>query len=278
MLPDRPDRERRLANTYADRGGQTGWERVEDYREIRRYCAEHPNDGSQAVATAMDMKRGRIRGWVDATSRPEPAHAIEVADQHGWLDCELSDRIGAAWTIAHAWVCAGGSLSGPSFTARFALGDDDPAAALREALNVLGMATTEHGDPDAGRGRELQPAANGSVFGRFLYGILDAPLGAKADGDRRVPTWVQDAPPAVALRWLQTLVSVRGTPVDTEQHAYAVRLQAERRGDAWWQGLATQMRRVCPADSVTLGEQSLLLRPEAAAVLDQPPTLPALES
>lgn len=94
MLPDRPDRERRLANTYADRGGQTGWERVEDYREIRRYCAQNPNDGSQAVATAMDMKRGRIRGWVDATSRPEPAHAIEVADQHGWLDYELSDRMG----------------------------------------------------------------------------------------------------------------------------------------------------------------------------------------
>ncbi|KAB7518715.1 hypothetical protein [Halosegnis rubeus] len=163
MLPDRPPREQRLANTYARRTGQTGWERVQDYREIRRYCAEHPNAGSQAVATATDMKRSRIRGWVEATSRPEPANAIAVADRHDWLDCALPDRIGAAWTITHAWACGGGSIS---------------------------VSTSRHG-----------------------------------------------------LGW----------------------------------SLETQIRRLCPTDSVTVGTDSVLLRPEAAAVLDEPPTLPALD-
>lgn len=278
MPSDRPARERLLANTYADRNGQTGWERVQDYREIRRYCSEHPNAGSQAVATATDMKRGRIRGWVEETSRPEPVTAIETADRHGWLDCELADRIGAAWTITHAWVCAGGSVSGASYTARFGLGDGDLETALHEALDALGITTTEQGGSTKARSRELQPARDGSVFGRFLVGVLDAPHGGKAGSDLTVPRWVTDASPAVVLRWLQTIVSLRGTAIDADRHGHAVRLQAERRPDAWWNGLATQITRVCPSESVTVGEKGLYLRPEAAAVLDEPPTLPALDT
>ncbi|WP_143823748.1 hypothetical protein [Halosegnis longus] len=223
----------------------------------------------------MDMKRGRIRGWVEETTRPEPVSAIEAADRYGWLDATPSDRVGAAWTIAHGWVCAGGSISGPSNTVRFALGDGDPEAVLREALNTLGIETTEQGDGKQ-RSRELQPASDGSVFGRFLVGVLDAPHGGKVGSDLTVPSWISDSEPAVALRWLQTIVCLRGTAIDADRHGYALQLKAEQRPRAWWQGLATQIRRLCPSDAVTVAERGLLLRPEAAAVLNQPPRLPAL--
>lgn len=139
------------------------------------------------------------------------------------------------------------------------------------------MSTTEQGNPAAGRARELQPADNGSVFGRSLHGVLDAPHGVKTGGDLRVPGWLCEASPDVVVRWLRTLVSVRGTAVDADRHGYPVLLRAERRGEAWWSGLQTQMHRVCRADTATRTTNGLFLRPEAAAVLDESPTLPALD-
>jgi hypothetical protein len=49
-----------LANTYDPHGAAAGWERVAEYRRVREYAAENPEQGSAAVASVLD--------------RPERAH------------------------------------------------------------------------------------------------------------------------------------------------------------------------------------------------------------
>ncbi len=62
---------------------------VEDYRRVLEYAAENPTSGSQAIATALDLPRGRIRPWLEDGAMPDAARAIQVADTSGWFVRDL---------------------------------------------------------------------------------------------------------------------------------------------------------------------------------------------
>lgn len=73
---------RALADTYRGGYAPDPWERVTEYQRVLEYTAEHPNKGSSAVASALELPRGRIRPWMDG-ARPDPVCAIQTAEEHG---------------------------------------------------------------------------------------------------------------------------------------------------------------------------------------------------
>jgi hypothetical protein len=88
-LLDRTARAAALAQTYGgDRDGRT---HVDESQQVQEYAAANPNAGSSAVASALNLPRGRVRPWLDGTG-PDPAHAVATAERHDWLDAQPGDR------------------------------------------------------------------------------------------------------------------------------------------------------------------------------------------
>jgi hypothetical protein len=271
-LPDSDTRERRLAATYETASDATVWELVQQYRRVREYTAAHPNKGSTAVATALELPRGRIRPWLD-DGMPDAARAVTTAAGKGWLDATPDERVFAGLTVCHAWVTAGGSIAAQTWLPRFVASDGNPERALQAALRAADMqADTQHTASDS-RTTEYQPSTHGTVLGRFLGGVLGAPVGEKAGTDQQLPDWLRSVPTSAQRRWLRTYVSLRGTPVD-ERHGYALQCREERRPRSWFDALAALCRSVVgDDDAVATGKDILRLRPEAADVLDVVPSV-----
>ncbi len=53
--------ERDLARTYNTPAYEDPYTAVMDYEAVMRYASEHPNKGSSAISTALEIPRGRIR-------------------------------------------------------------------------------------------------------------------------------------------------------------------------------------------------------------------------
>jgi hypothetical protein len=269
-LPDSDTRERRLAATYTTTSDATVWELVEQYHHVREYAAEHPQKGSTAVATALELPRSRIRPWLDG-SMPDAARAITTAAGKGWLDATPDERVFAGLTVCHAWVTAGGSIAAQTWLPRLVASDGDPERALQAALRAADMqADTQHTASDS-RATEYQPSTHGTVLGRVLGGVFGAPVGEKAGTDQQLPDWLRDVPTATQQRWLRTYVSLRGTPIN-ERHGYTVACFAERRPAEWFNGLAELVGDVCGEEAATAGTRGLFLRPDAADALAVAPT------
>jgi hypothetical protein len=136
-LPAREARERQLARTYTTFGD--GWERVEQYRRVKAYQLEHPDEGYWATGKALDLNPNRIRQWVKDGAQPDPVHAIETADRHGWLDAQPGDRIFEALSLLVAWTYAGGNITGDTYSLTLAVSAADPGPLARECLTAVGM-------------------------------------------------------------------------------------------------------------------------------------------
>jgi len=224
-LPDSETRERRLAATYQTTSNAAVWELVEQYRRVQQYIAEHPNAGSTAVATALELPRGRIRPWLE-DGMPDAARGIETAATKGWLDATPSERVFAGLTVCHAWVTAGGSIAQRSWVPRFVVSAGDPEGTLQMALRAVDIqADTQHVASDS-RATEYQPSTHGTVLG----GVFGAPVGEKAGTGQQLPDWLRSVPTATQRRWLRTYVSLRGTPID-KRHGYTIRCLAADRPD-----------------------------------------------
>lgn len=68
-----------VARTYSHPSYDDPWNAVEDHRRVIAYVAEHPTRGSQAIATALDLPRGRIRPWLEDGAMPDGRRTITVA-------------------------------------------------------------------------------------------------------------------------------------------------------------------------------------------------------
>lgn len=273
---DRTDRAEALARTYG--GDRDGWERVEEYQQVLEWRGTHPNSGSQAAASALDLPRSRIRPWFNG-SKPDPVHAVDTAEQHGWLDARPGERVFEALSVLNAWVFAGGSINQRHYVPAFAVGNGDPRELAVEALRAVGLTATSNRSDEPGRATEIRPSgAGGSHLGRYLYGVLGAPIGPKNEGsDIDVPPWLADVGASTRLRWGRVYVALRGTRINEARHGYALQL-TEARTPAFRRALADLLVGLAPADSVTVGEHGIFLRPAAAREFDIVPTLPGFEA
>ena len=272
MLSDRTPRAEALANTYTTIDGRTGWARVQQYQRVLEYRGDHPEAGSQAVATALDLPRSRIRPWFSG-AKPDPVHAIQTAEANDWLDTRPGERTFEALSVLTAWLFAGGSLGAAQFVPLFAVGDDDPRGLGESALQAVGTGAQCHRADSDARATELQPAKTASHLGRFLHAVMGAPLGQKAEQPAlALPGWLETVGASTQLRWARTYVTVRGTAADPA-HGYDCQLR-EARPQSYLAGLGRLFQSLAPPETVTTGSQTVRLRPAATRELNTVPDLP----
>ncbi|WP_137289908.1 hypothetical protein [Natronorubrum halophilum] len=180
--------ERDLARTYDGGAYSDPWTAVFDYQAVLRYASQHPNKGSHAIATALEIPRSRIRPWLDSGSKPDPVRGIETARNYGWLDAAYLDPEFQALNTLVANVFSEGSIGSSRFQTSFALNHRDHRSHVIDALEGSGLEYEFHHEDDNGRATEVRPTDDSSVLGRTLA-VLGAPIGSKAAREDVTPPW-----------------------------------------------------------------------------------------
>jgi hypothetical protein len=252
-----------LARTY----GSDAPERVGEYRRVREYAAEHPGAGSSAIASALELPRGRIRPWIEHDARPDAVRAIETADDLGWFDAAPGTDLFRALVRCHAWIFAGGSIAADTYRPTFCVGGGDPGELLRSDLETIGLESYRQRSEQPTRGTEVCPAENGVILGRFLAGCLDAPVGTKNEATpERVPHWLRRASTAVTRTWSQTYVTVRGVVRNDREQALQLR---EERSERYLETLRGVLRSSVETPEAIRrhGDSTVFVRQPAASAL-----------
>jgi len=229
-----------LASTYSRNGQLEAWARVQEYRRVQDYCADHPEDGSTAVTTALELPRGRLRPWVDGDSKPDPVRAIDTARELGWLDVDVDTDVGRAWTRLVAWIYSGGSLAAESYQPRFYARTDENERFVKTEMDVLATALEDLGlsyrviqrtekAPEEMYGderiNEIVVRDHAILFGRCLA-AAGAHVGPKTqDTPEGLPSWLLEATPETRAAWCRVYLLNRGT---FREHEPAWALKEER--------------------------------------------------
>lgn len=183
--------ERALARTY-DGGAYTDpWDAVEDYRRVLEYTSRHPDEGSTAVSSALELPRGRIRPWMDG-SAPDSVRGIETAREYGWIDATYGDPEFTALNSLVANVFSGGSIAERNYSPSFTLNHRGEVSHVVDALELAGVDYRIVDDRED-RADEARPTTDGTVLGRVLA-VLGAPVGPKGQQRLSLPAYLDDAP------------------------------------------------------------------------------------
>lgn len=185
-----PVSEQALARTYRSPNYADSYETVEDYRRVMSY-ASRTDAGSTAIANRFDLPRGRVRPWIDQKSVPDPIRAINQARDSGWIDVGYSDTQFTALNTLVANIFSAGSILEANYVPLFALNHRGRDSHVLDALDLAGVEYQVF-ERD-GRADEVRPTDNAPTLGRILS-VLGAPVGAKAEQDLVLPTYLEDAP------------------------------------------------------------------------------------
>lgn len=209
-----------LARTYHSRAYGDTWELVEDYWRVMDYAARHPNLGSQALASRLDLSRSRIRPWVRKPddnrrpARPDAVRGIQTAEGHGWIPAQYDAEAFPALNRAVAWVLSGGSIDEERYVPLFTVGGEATLNDLETLLDRLGVSCTTSREtevePESRRAAEYRSANDASVLGRVLS-LLGAPVGSKnADASIEVPAYLESAPDPIRREFVEVYLRNRG--------------------------------------------------------------------
>ncbi|QLC33646.1 hypothetical protein EFA46_005345 [Halarchaeum sp. CBA1220] len=254
--------EEALARTFSPPSYANPYEAVEDYRRVQRWASRHPESGSSAAASALDLPRGRIRPWMDGAT-PDAVRAIEAARDLGWFEATPGDDRGRAFTVLSAGVLSGGSISAESYVPRFAVDDERVTDRLEHALDVLGCGSKLVNETVEGRATELEPREHAPLLGRALA-ALGLPAGAKADGDIVLPEWLAGAPLSVRAEFAELYLLNRAVGRDDKD---LVQVQEAKRPLAYRRELAGFFEEVSGGRVTLAGEKAITLSAEASRAL-----------
>ena len=185
-----------LARTYEHRSYDDSWDVVLDYWRTMSTAEEHPDKGSAALASMLDLPRSRIRPWLDDGAEPAPVAAIRTAYDRDWFvdDFSLPATEGTALATFVMWIFAGGSIT-RDYVPQFVLRRGDRYESLGrlvDAAEYFGVDLTER-QRLPGRSNEFVPTSNASIFGRVLH-AAGAPVGRKGEQELSLPAWLVDGP------------------------------------------------------------------------------------
>lgn len=205
---------RALARTYSHRSYDDPWEVVTDYVSVMEAKDRHPDKGSAAIATLLDLPRSRIRPWLDTDAEPAPVSAIRTAYDRGWFvdDFSLPATEGTALATFVMWIFAGGSIT-KDFVPQFVLRSSDryeSLGRLADAATYLGIELHERQRVES-RANEYVPSTDASVFGRVLH-AAGAPVGPKSSQQLELPEWIIDGPRNVQRAAAVTYIGERMGP------------------------------------------------------------------
>jgi hypothetical protein len=252
--------------TYGTSSTEDSVTLVEQYEQVREYTAEHPNQGSSAVASALELPRGRIRSWVDGDGRPDAARGVDRLTARGWLHLAWEDFSLRALAVLVAWTIAGGHIPRDRWLPAWSVAAGTEPE-LRAAGWELGISWQRRHVDDDGSGTEWLVDRDGSVLGRLL-GILGAPVNREGPA---LPGWLmhEACPRGIRVDVARVLVRQRGTRIDSSSWPVQVRATDRR----------AAIRRLFEsvldgeANVRESGEHLLRLDTDAVASLGQAPTL-----
>ncbi len=249
-----------IAATYNTPGYADPMDAVADFEQYRREWGSSEL-GSSAVATRMELPRGRIRSWQDG-AKPDVVRGIETAREHGWLECAVDSETFRALNRLVAAVYSGGSISADTFVPAFSAPDDLVESQLQDDLETIG-AGYQVALSNSGNVEELRPATSRSVLGRVLV-ALGAPAGEKTTLDR-LPAYLYGDSSTSDIRSDFVRVYVANRAVSRENRDF---LQIrEERSDRYLDSVAALIRDVTDVE-VWRGEKTIRFRDSALAILE----------
>ncbi|QCW05221.1 hypothetical protein [Natrinema pallidum] len=248
-----------LARTYSPPSYSDPVDVVKDYGRTMDYASRHPNKGSSAIASALELPRGRIRPWLDG-AKPDAVRGIETARDYGWLEAEYGDPEFTAHNTLVANVFSAGSISEQYYRPSFALNHRGEDSHVLDALELAGCEYRIVADR-RDRADEARPTEDASVLGRVLA-ALGAPVGPKADQQLALPTYLTDAPDDVRETFVYSYLENRAIEHD-DKATLTVR---EARNRTYLESLAALIDDVA-GGGVSLGERDIVISADAAREL-----------
>lgn len=193
-----------LARTYSAQAYADSWEIVEDYQRFLEYTGRRPNAGSQRIASALELPRGRVRPWKNG-SIPHPVRGIQVAETNDWLPLEESSDVFEPINRLAAWMCAAGTIKATTPVPYVRVNDADRDR-LEDLFTAVGL-ETETTHVENTRSTEIRPREDGAVFGRLLL-----TLGLVTDDDHleTVPPYLERVSADARRNFAQTYLYARG--------------------------------------------------------------------
>jgi len=191
---------------------------VDLFQDFQEYTSTHPNAGSQRIASALGVKRSRIRRWNDNGAVPYVVQGLQTAETEGWIPMEFESQMFGAMNKIVAWVFSSGSINGQRWNTKFVVDDDHQRDRLSQLVQSVGCELREpESATETVRGTELAVAEDGAVLGRVLHS-LGAPRGTeKREPDVSLPTYLDEAPPFIRRGFLKTYL--RNRQRDRDQDA-----------------------------------------------------------
>ena len=264
---DREELARALANTYKGGRQVKPWDRVEDYRRYLDYTADYPNKGSGAVASALELPRGRVRAWMNG-SKPDPVRAIEIAEENDWFDLTWDSEVFAGLNILIAWVFSGGSITTENYVPQVAVTNKTRGCA-EQALRTIGVEDIiVNREDNANRATEIKPKRHAAVLGRYLT-VLGAPVGEKNQTrSLSLPPYLEEAPWDVRRDFMCAYVWNRGT-IRRDLDESPVQIREERSSD--YRAAIFELLNSLVPDAVQSRSSTFRLSKPATELLYQPP-------
>lgn len=247
-----------VASTYNTPAYADPMDAVDDFRTYQREW-ETTDLGSQAIATRMELPRGRVRSWEDG-SKPDVVRGIEVAREHQWVDQPIDSKPFAALNRLVAGVFSGGSISTETYEPSYSAPDAAVETQLRADLDRLG-AGCRRVLSNSGNVEELRAESDATVLGRVLV-ALGAPQGPKAETVDRLPVYLSDAPTRVRQDFASVYLANRGVDVGGKPF---VQIQ-EQRPERYLDAVAAVIDDVTTG-RVWRGERTIRVDDDAAAAL-----------
>lgn len=198
-----------LLQTYNPPSYEEPMDAVRDYERVKRYTARHPQQGSYAVSTAVDLPRERIRSWVDGDGMPDCYRGLQTAYENGWIIEDWRDEKAKALNCLAAWVLSSGGIDDNWVPTFITDSDDREIEALRRYSRSAGVRLTRTRESDSPRPPEWRPTNAASVLGRVLYTWLRV-KGDKTPESVSFPTYLDEAPRSITLAFLRIYVQQRG--------------------------------------------------------------------
>ena len=250
-----------LADTYNTPGYSDPWDAVDDYHRVISYTGDHPQKGSTAVSTALDLPRGRVRPWMNG-SRPDVVHGIQTAEERGWLAEHTDSKKERGVVELAAWVLSGGTLNiGNSSHVYFSL-DLNTRSAFDEIAERAGVPYNIIHEDDSKRGMEARPSKDGSVLARVLS-AMGVPTGGKSsEGPDHLPAFVADLDAELRERFAVVYVRNRAA----EHGNKATLTIREERPNSYLDELATLLQDVS-GERVTHSSKNITISAAAAPEL-----------
>lgn len=248
-----PLTEQSLARTYRS-SYDDAYEVILDYRRVQSYQESHPDAGSYKLANALELPRGRIRGWMDETT-PDALSGVRRAQELGWFDIDTNDPADPflrAFIRLLAGIYAGGSIRSSGWTPHWTI--NGPINQIEQALDTLGLEYRKTHVQDTRRATELVPRSDGSLLGRSLS-VLGAPTQSKNNSSiDSLPAYLFELPIEIQREFVNIYIIYRQSG-----DSQTISLQ-EDRADSYHRDLADLVSSVIDdTDAVTVGKRGLYI-------------------